>query len=120
VPGATHTRVSSRADPPLSIGLREACVRRCRLMVTPDSGPRHVGVAFGVPLVSLFGPTPAIWGANPTSRETALALSDLECFGCHRRVCPLGHHRCMRDLTVDRVAAAVAAELGQQRSRSAA
>jgi len=120
VAGAKHPRVFSLADHPLSIGLSKACVRRCRLMVTTDSGPRHFGVAFGVPLVSLFGPTPAIWGANPTSRETALALSDLECFGCHRRVCPLGHHRCMRDLTVDRVAAAVAAELGQQRSRSAA
>ena len=120
VTGANHPRVFSLADQPLSIGLSKACVRRSRLMVTTDSGPRHFGVAFGVPLVSIFGPTPAVWGANPTARETALELSALDCFGCHRRVCPLGHHRCMRDLTVERVAAAVAAQLEQQRSRSAA
>lgn len=115
-----HPRVFSLAEHPLSIGLSKACIRRSRLMVTTDSGPRHIAVAFGVPLVSIFGPTPAIWGANPTARETALGLDTMECFGCHRRVCPLGHHRCMRDLTVERVAAAVAAELAPRRGRSAA
>ncbi len=119
VQGANHPRVFSLADHPLSIGLSKAVVRRSRLMVTTDSGPRHFAVAFGVPLVSLFGPTPAIWGANATARETALAVAGLECAGCHQRVCPLGHHRCMRDLSVDRVAAAVAAEL-QQRDKAAA
>ncbi len=116
---AAHPRVFSLANHPLSLGLSKAVVRRARLMVTTDSGPRHFAVAFGIPLVSLFGPTPAIWGENPTARETALAVEGLECAGCHQRVCPLGHHRCMRELSVDRVAASVAAEL-QHRGKAAA
>jgi heptosyltransferase-2 len=88
-------------------------------VVTTDSGPRHFAVAFGVPLVSLFGPTPPVWGENPTARESILQL-DLECINCHRRTCPLGHHRCLRDLSVERVAREVAARLTAPRKAQAA
>jgi heptosyltransferase-2 len=99
---AGHPRVVSLAEEPLGIGLSKACVRRSRVLVTTDSGPRHFAVAFGVPLVTLCGPTPPIWGENPTAREVALA-ADLPCLGCHRRTCPLGHHRCMQNLSVAHV-----------------
>jgi heptosyltransferase-2 len=104
---AAHPRVVSLADQPVSIGLSKACVRRSRLMVTTDSGPRHFAVAFGVPLVTLFGPTPPIWGDNPLAREVRLSVP-LDCLGCHARTCPLRHHRCMRDLSVEMVYSAVA------------
>ena len=62
---AAHRRVVSLADKALSIGLTKACIRRSRLLVTTDSGPRFFGVAFGVPVVSLFGPTDVAWTAQP-------------------------------------------------------
>ena len=34
-----------------------ALIKRCRLLVTGDTGPLHIGVALGVPTVSLFGPS---------------------------------------------------------------
>ena len=95
-------RVCSMADQPLDLGTAKACIRRGRLMVSTDSGPRHVAAAFGKPLVTLFGPMLPIWGDNPTQRMVDVIL-DLDCIGCHKRVCPLGHHKCMRELTVDRV-----------------
>ena len=95
-------RVFSMADQPIDIGTAKACMRRARLMVSTDSGPRHVAAALGKPLVTLFGPMLPIWSENPTQRAANLML-DLDCIGCHKRTCPLGHHRCMRDLSVERV-----------------
>jgi len=108
-------RVVSMADQPMDFGTAKACLRRCRLMVSTDSGPRHVAAALGLPVVTMFGPMLPIWSENPTQRAINLVL-DLDCIGCHKRVCPLGHHRCMRDLTVDRVFAAAKELLSELRA----
>jgi heptosyltransferase-2 len=104
-------RVFSMAEQPMDLGTAKACIRRCRMMVSTDSGPRHVAAALGLPVVTLFGPMLPVWSENPTQQAINLVL-DLDCIGCHRRTCPLGHHRCMRDLTVDVVFAAVRELLG--------
>ncbi|MEN6407797.1 MAG: lipopolysaccharide heptosyltransferase II [Thermoguttaceae bacterium] len=101
-----RSRVHSMADQPMDFGTTKACMCRCRLMVSTDSGPRHMAAAFGLPLVTLFGPMLPIWSENPTQRAINLTL-DLDCIGCHKRICPLGHHRCMQDLSVETVFAAV-------------
>jgi heptosyltransferase II len=99
---AAADRVCSMAEQPMDLGTAKACMRRGRLMVSTDSGPRHIAAALGLPIVALYGPMLPIWSENPTQQAVNLVL-DLPCIGCHERVCPLGHHRCMRDLTVDRV-----------------
>ena len=81
----------------LPIGLTKACIRRARLLVTTDSGPRYLGIAFERPVVTLFGPTDPRLVETHYERETCLSLA-LDCQPCMERVCPLGHHRCMRDL----------------------
>jgi heptosyltransferase-2 len=104
-------RVVSLADcEQLPIGLTKACVRRSRMVVSTDSGPRFLGIAFGKPVVTLFGPTDPAATATHYAGETSLSLS-LDCQPCMKRVCPLVHHRCMRDLTVERVYAAVTEQL---------
>ncbi|MBN2216589.1 MAG: lipopolysaccharide heptosyltransferase II [Pirellulales bacterium] len=95
-------RVHSLADQPIGISTSKACLARCRLLVSTDSGPRHVAAALGRPVVTLYGPMLPVASENPTQQAANLYL-DLDCIGCHKRVCPLGHHRCMRDLTVDMV-----------------
>ena len=47
-------------------------------MVTNDTGPRHIAAAFGVPLVSLFGPTDHRWTTIPTraSGPERIVLAD--------------------------------------------
>src|SRR3954453_10596442 len=55
---ANDARVVTLADEQqLPVGLTKACLRRARLLVTTDSGPRFFGIAFGVPVVTIFGPT---------------------------------------------------------------
>lgn len=94
-----RSNVHSLADGPLSIGLTKAIVRRLSLLVTTDSGPRHFAAAFDVPVVSLFGPTHIAW--TETHFEKAIHLQKkLDCGPCQKRTCPLGHHRCMTELSV--------------------
>ncbi len=116
---ADRPRVFSMADQPLGLGTAKACIRRTRLMVSSDSGPRHVAAAFGKPVITLYGPMLPIWSENPTVHAVNLLL-DLECIGCQNRVCPLGHHRCMRGITVDMVFAEVIKLAEQKQSAFAA
>jgi heptosyltransferase-2 len=111
---ARHPSVRSLADytapdadgPPLSLGLSKALVRRCDLLVTTDSGPRHFAAAFNRPVVTLFGPTHIAW--TETYHPLAVHLQKrVECGPCQRRVCPFEHHRCMRELLPAEVFAAV-------------
>ena len=103
---ASHARVRSLADQPLSVGLSKACVRRAHCLVSTDSGPRHFGAAFGVPVVSLFGPTDVAWSDTHYAGEIHLQ-KQVPCGPCGQRECPEGHHTCMRDLSVGEVFAAV-------------
>ena len=67
-------RVFSLADQPLGLAATKACLRRSRLTVSTDSGPRHVAAAFGKPVVTLLGPTLPIWIDNPTVRGEMVRL----------------------------------------------
>lgn len=110
--------VSLSAEPDLPMGLTKACIRRAGLLVTTDSGPRFFGVAFGVPTVALFGPTSTEFTRTYDGVETCISLG-LDCQPCMARSCPLVHHRCMRDLAVDRVYAAAEALVALQAGRGA-
>lgn len=49
----------------VTIGSLKAVCRRARLMVTNDTGPRHIAAAFGVPTITLYGPTDPRWTTLP-------------------------------------------------------
>lgn len=99
---AAHPRVRSLSTFPSSIGLSKAIVRRARRMITTDSGPRHFAHAFNVPVLTLFGPTDPRWSETRHPRSMHVQES-MDCAPCGRRVCPLGHHGCMVDLTPEKV-----------------
>lgn len=116
---ANRDRVVSLADEPLSIGLTKACLRRSQLAVATDSGPRHLAAGFGVPTVALFGSTDPRWSINYNPHEIYLNET-VPCGPCAQRVCPLQHHRCMKDLRVERVFEAVHSLLNSSRDTKAA
>jgi heptosyltransferase-2 len=113
VAGARLPGVASLAYQPLSLGLTKACVRRCALLVTTDSGPRHFAAAFGRPVVTLFGPTYIAWTETYYARAVHLQ-KQVDCGPCQRRICPLDH-RCMRLLTVEEVYGAATRVLSEPR-----
>lgn len=82
-------------------------IGRCRILVTNDSAPLHLASAMNTATVAIFGPTVPAFGFGPLAQAAAIAEHPaLECRPCHPHgpmVCPLGHWRCMRDLTVGSV-----------------
>ncbi len=102
---ATAARALDTTDPILSLAHLKALVRRARLMITTDTGPRHIAIAFEVPTVCIMGPTDPRY-TNYCLDETVLLRKEIECSPCHRKVCPLGHQNCMQWITTDEVVAA--------------
>jgi heptosyltransferase II len=77
----------------LTLGSLKEITRRCDLMVTNDTGPRHIAAAFGVPVVTIFGPTHPEWTEIYFEKERKV-LIPVFCGPCQKKVCPLDH-RCM-------------------------
>ena len=116
---AARERVVSFADFPMSIGLTKAAVRSAELLVTTDSGPRHFARPFAVPVVTLFGPTHQAWSETDDPHAVHLQTK-VDCGPCQLRTCPLIHHRCMRDLSIERAYDAVISQLVRHARRLAA
>jgi heptosyltransferase-2 len=86
-------------------------IGRAHVLVTNDSSPLHLASAMGTPAVAIFGPTVPEFGFGPLApRSKVLGITTLACRPCDRHGpprCPLGHWRCMREITPREVAAAV-------------
>ena len=93
-----------------------SAIAATKTIVSNDSGLMHVAAAFGVPQVAIFGSssplhTPPL---NPLAqvlwlKNDAAYQPPLDCAPCFQRDCPLGHTRCLVDVTPERVLAALVA-----------
>ena len=61
-----------------------ALISRATICVTNNSGPMHLAVALGRPVVSIFGPTDPVW-AGPYRRDGAVLRAELPCSPCYLR-----------------------------------
>jgi heptosyltransferase-2 len=93
-------------EPGTTLGSLKVLARHAALVVCNDTGPRHYGIAFGVPTVTIFGPTHQAWTDTGYADEIKLQVP-VECGPCQLRVCPLDL-RCMTRLAPELVMNAVA------------
>lgn len=87
--------------------------------VSNDSGLVHVAAAIGTPTIGIFGPTSAWhWAPLNPLAATIETLTYVDCRPCHKPVCRVLHHRCMRDIPPARVLAAAEQALAEASAKT--
>jgi lipopolysaccharide heptosyltransferase II len=80
-------------------------LRKCRLLVTNDTGTMHLATLLGVPVLAVFGSTePSLTG--PLGKGNRVVRHHVECSPCFLRECPLDF-RCMKAVSAEEVVAAI-------------
>ncbi len=77
------------------------------VVVSNDSASAHMASLVGRPVVSIFGPTVLSFGYRPWAKRVAVIENEgLACRPCGKhgpQVCPLGHHKCMKEISAETV-----------------
>ena len=80
-----------------------ALIGQAAALVSNDSAPQHLASAMNTPTVCIFGPTVPEFGFGPLANNSSIAgIDTLACRPCDRhgpQSCPLGHWRCMREVS---------------------
>ena len=97
----SKARIVNTAPDEVDLALLKPLIKRCQLLVTNDTGPRHYAVAFDIPVVVIMGPTdPRYTAAN--LEKTIVLRYELDCSPCHKKKCPRDHE-CMLKISPDAV-----------------
>jgi len=123
VQAAAHNRLIDLPQLGMDLRLLKSIVKRASLLITNDTGPRHIAAALGTPVVTIFGPTDPGWTTLPHAPERHVR-ADVSCSPCQQKHCPLtgtrNEHICMRRVTPPMVVAAAGRLLGEHQPRTAA
>lgn len=74
----------------------------CKTVVSNDSGLMHVAAAVGCHVIGIYGSTSPDY-TPPLTDKVNIVSTDIECRPCFQRQCPLGHLRCLTDLSSQHV-----------------
>ena len=79
-----------------------ALINMSQAVVSNDSGLMHIAAALRTPQVAIFGSSDP-HHTPPLSDQAKVLWLNLPCSPCHKRVCPLGHLKCLKDITPEQV-----------------
>ncbi|MCX5633339.1 MAG: lipopolysaccharide heptosyltransferase II [Phycisphaerae bacterium] len=90
------------AENPLTLGQLKALFSFANLVITNDTGPRHIAIALNRKVITLFGPNNPLRTGNGYPGEMKI-IANVPCAPCDRPVCKKDRLYCMESITVDAV-----------------
>jgi len=99
---SSANKLINLAERPLTLGELKALFSHAELVISNDTGPRHIAVALRRKIVTLFGPNDPAWTNSGWEHEIQL-IGRAPCAPCARPVCREKQHLCMEAITVQMV-----------------
>ncbi len=96
----------STADIPLNLSALKALIAHSDLVITNDTGPRHIAIAFKRKVITLFGPNNPQWTQTGWPEEIQIVGTG-PCVPCDKPLCRQKQHYCMESISVSQVLQAV-------------
>ena len=108
----SKNKLCNLAESPLTLGQLKALYSKASMVITNDTGPRHIAIALGCRVITLFGPNDPAW-TESGSRDEIQIVGNADCAPCAKPKCFQEEHTCMLSITVDRLVDAVEELMGR-------
>jgi len=99
---SSNHKLINLAETPITPGQLKSLFSIADLVITNDTGPRHIAIALQRKIITLFGPNDPAWTDTGCESESKI-IGDAPCAPCARPVCREKQHFCMQAITVEMV-----------------
>ena len=111
-----HTLINL-AEMSISLGELKALFSLAELVISNDTGPRHIAIALGRKVITLFGPNNPAWTDTGCENEIQI-IGNVHCAPCSKPKCKKSEHICMEAITVEMVCEAAKELLDNNRKQA--
>ncbi len=101
----------------ISLGELKALFSLAELVISNDTGPRHIAIALGRKVITLFGPNNPAWTDTGCENEIQI-IGNVHCAPCSKPKCKKSEHICMQAITVEMVCEAAKELLENNRKQA--
>jgi heptosyltransferase-2 len=99
---SSRHKLINLAERPVNLDELKTLFSRADLVISNDTGPRHIAIALRRKVITLFGPNDPAWTDTGYENEIQI-VGNVPCAPCQKPVCKKSRHLCMETITVEMV-----------------
>jgi heptosyltransferase-2 len=98
----SKNKLINLAENPVGLGELKGIFSLADLVITNDTGPRHIAIALKRKVITLFGPNDPAWTETGYENEIEI-VGKAPCSPCRKPNCDKDRHLCMESISVETV-----------------